>query len=143
MLLDAGRAKEVLMSLERRQNEMLQRMRAEGAGERAERTGTTERSAFGHSAGIATAQTQAGSRPARSTTDVQTDAPRARLLDLKSAGAYLGVSYWTMRDLVFGGAIPSVKIPCPRARDGRVIRRILVDRRDLDTFIDNNKQLEQ
>jgi len=64
-------------------------------------------------------------------------------LDLKSAGAYLGVSYWTMRDLVFGGIIPSVKIPCPRSGNGRAIRRILVDRRDLDTFIENNKELEQ
>ena len=74
---------------------------------------------------------------------MQTDAPRVRLLDLRAAGAYLGVSYWTMRDLIFGGVIPSVKIPSPRARDGRVIRRILVDRRDLDAFIERNKELEQ
>jgi hypothetical protein len=87
-------------------------------------------------------ETQARSRLTKGVTDAQSDAPCTRLLDLKSAGAYVGVSYWTMRDLVFGGIIPSVKIPYPRSGDGRVIRRILVDRRDLDTFIENNKELE-
>jgi hypothetical protein len=66
-----------------------------------------------------------------------------RLLDLKAAGAYLSVSYWTVRDLVFAGALPTVKIPCPRAGDGRAIRRILIDRKDLDAFIENNKDFEQ
>jgi len=65
-----------------------------------------------------------------------------RLLDLKSAGQYYGVSYWTMRDLVFAGVIPHVTLPSPRTRDGRPIRRILIDRHDLDAFIDKNKQIE-
>jgi hypothetical protein len=66
-----------------------------------------------------------------------------RLLDLEAAGQYCGVSYWTMRDLVFAGEIPHVALPNPRARDGRTIRRILIDRNDLDAFIDRNKQVEQ
>jgi DNA-binding transcriptional regulator YiaG len=65
----------------------------------------------GHSAGMMMSEPKARTRVAKGARDVQTDAPRARLLDLKSAGAYLGVSYWTMRDLVFGGIIPTVKIP--------------------------------
>jgi hypothetical protein len=121
---------------------MRQRMETEQRLERRQ-ADTIESPLSGHSAGMTLAETQARSRPVHSATDVITDTPPPRLLDLKSAGAYLGVSYWTMRDLVFGGVIPSVKIPCPRARDGRTIRRVLVDRCDLDTFIENNKELEQ
>jgi hypothetical protein len=44
--------------------------------------------------------------------------------------------------MVFAGQIPTVKIPNPRARDGRVIRRQLIDRRDLDSFIDRHKETE-
>ena len=79
----------------------------------------------------------------KSGTDLGKTVPPARLLDLRAAGTYLGVSYWTMRDLVFGGLIPSVRIPCPRSNDGRTIRRLLVDRHDLDTFIEKNKEFEQ
>jgi hypothetical protein len=64
-----------------------------------------------------------------------------RLLDLQAAARYLGISYWTMRDLAMGGSIPIVRFPCPRARDGRVIRRVLIDLRDLDAFIEQNKEL--
>lgn len=66
----------------------------------------------------------------------------SRLLDLNAAAQYLGVSYWTVRDLVNGGGLPTVKIPCPSARDGRSIRRILIDRQDLDALIERNKELE-
>ena len=64
-----------------------------------------------------------------------------RLLDLKSAATYLGLSYWTVRDLVLAGRLPSVKIPCPRSGDGRTIRRILEDRHDLDDFIEQSKEI--
>ena len=64
-----------------------------------------------------------------------------RLLDLKAAATYLGLSYWTVRDLVLAGRLPSVKIPCPRSGDGRTIRRILVDRHDLDAFIEQSKEI--
>ena len=64
-----------------------------------------------------------------------------RLLDLKAAATYLGLSYWTVRDLVLAGKLPSVKISCPRSGDGRTIRRILVDRHDLDAFIEQSKEI--
>ena len=63
-----------------------------------------------------------------------------RLLDLDEAAHYLGVSYWTMRDYVHGGIIPKVELPHPRDPDGRVLRRILIDRNDLDEFIEKNKE---
>ena len=68
---------------------------------------------------------------------------QVRLLDLHDAAAYLGISYWTIRDLVNGGRVPTVRIPSARAGDGRTIRRILIDRRDLDAFIERNKEVEQ
>jgi len=64
-----------------------------------------------------------------------------RLLDLKTAATYLGLSYWTVRDLVLAGKLPSVRIPRPRSSDGRAIRRTLVDRRDLDEFIEKSKEI--
>jgi excisionase family DNA binding protein len=54
-------------------------------------------------------------------------------MDLRTAAAYLGCSYRTLRDLVVNGHIPAVRIPSPRAKDGRAMRRILIDTRDLDT----------
>jgi hypothetical protein len=51
------------------------------------------------------------------------------------------VEFVTVRDLVIAGRLPSVKIPCPRSGDGRTIRRILVDRHDLDEFIEQSKEM--
>lgn len=48
-----------------------------------------------------------------------------RLLSQKEAASYLGISYWTLRDLLFRKEIPYL----------RVKRRLLVDRLDLDSFI--------
>jgi excisionase family DNA binding protein len=52
-----------------------------------------------------------------------------RLLSQHEAARYLGISYWTIRDLVFRREIPPVKIG----------RRILVDRMDLDAYLDRSK----
>ena len=52
-----------------------------------------------------------------------------RLLSQKEAAVYLGISYWTLRDLIFRGEIPYI----------RMKRRVLVDLRDLDVFIDREK----
>jgi len=132
------------MSLKKRQEAMRSRLELEREQQHEQRRPDIAQDPIsGHCPGMSIPEIQARSRPTTRATDIQTDAPRARLLDLKSAGAYLGVSYWTMRDLVFAGVIPSVKIPCPRTGDGRAIRRILVDRRDLDAFIEKNKELEQ
>ncbi|MDR4469841.1 MAG: helix-turn-helix domain-containing protein [Nitrospira sp.] len=52
-----------------------------------------------------------------------------RLFSQREAATYLGISYWTLRDLTFRGEIPHVKIR----------RRVLVDRVDLDTYLDRMK----
>ena len=52
-----------------------------------------------------------------------------RLLSQQEAAAYLGISYWMLRDLTFRGEVSHVKIG----------RRILVDRLDLDAYLDRAK----
>ena len=74
-----------------------------------------------------------------------------RLLDLHQAAAYVGLSYWTLRDYVHDGLIPAVRLPCARrrAKGGIIVRRagdtsarrILVDRADLDRLIEDSKAL--
>ena len=66
--------------------------------------------------------------------------PARRLVDLEAAGAYLSISRNSVRNLVFNGVLPAVRLPCPRAGDGREIRRLLIDRRDLDVLIDRSKE---
>ena len=56
-------------------------------------------------------------------------ASEPRLLSQQDAASYLGISYWTVRDLVFRRELPFVKIG----------RRILVDRMDLDAYLDRSK----
>jgi len=67
-----------------------------------------------------------------------------RLLDLHQAAAYLSVSYWSVRDYVLAGLIPAVQMPALRPREGdrprNTLRRVLVDRADLDAFIDRAKR---
>lgn len=67
--------------------------------------------------------------------------PGGRLMDLRTAAAYLGCSYWTLRDLALNGHVPVVRIPSPRAKDGRAMRRILIDSRDLDLLIERWKEV--
>lgn len=82
-----------------------------------------------------------------------------RLLRLKQGAAYLGCSYWTLRDLCLNGTVPVVRIPGARIPTGRrhgkkrvervlvastdtrlrSLRRVLVDVRDLDRLIDEWK----
>ena len=59
------------------------------------------------------------------------DRDKVRLLSQADAATYLGISYWTLRDLVFRRELPFVKIG----------RRILVDRQDLDAYLDRSKIL--
>src|SRR3984893_9573800 len=63
-----------------------------------------------------------------------------RLMDLRTAAVYLGCSYWTLRDLALNGHVPIVRIPSPRARDGRALRRILIDSQDFDLLIERWKE---
>ena len=58
-----------------------------------------------------------------------TDGPR--LLDVESAADYLGVSAWTVRDLVERGTLSRVALPG--------VRRLLFDRCDLDRLIEMSR----
>lgn len=53
-----------------------------------------------------------------------------RLYDVKEASAFLGVSPWTVRELIWRGDLAHVRV-------GRLIR---LDLRDLENFISRNRQ---
>lgn len=69
---------------------------------------------------------------------------RPRLLNMRQAAEYLGCSFWTARDYILQGLIPVVDMPPLRAREGdhqrKTLRRVLVDRADLDAFIESRKR---
>jgi hypothetical protein len=69
-----------------------------------------------------------------------------RLLNVRQAAAYLGCSFWTARDYILQGLIPVVELPPLRPREGerprKTLRRMLVDRADLDAFIERRKRRE-
>src|SRR5438034_9239491 len=69
---------------------------------------------------------------------------KPRLLNMRQAAAYLGCSFWTARDYVLQGLIPAVDMPPLRPRPGdrqrKTLRRVLVDRADLDAFIESRKR---
>jgi hypothetical protein len=74
-----------------------------------------------------------------------------RLLSLKQAEAIYGISYWKLRDYVNDGLLPCVRLPGGRlhAKGGRIVancrdhllRKILIDRVDLDKFIADCKKV--
>jgi excisionase family DNA binding protein len=55
-----------------------------------------------------------------------------RLLTLKKAAEYLGLTLWAMRERVWAGDIPVIRFP-----NGR---KMYIDSHDLDTFIAQNKE---
>ncbi len=61
----------------------------------------------------------------------------SRLLSANEATKYLGISYWTLRNLVWSGALPMVRLP---NKSGGLCRKILIDKRDLDDLIDKSKE---
>lgn len=65
-----------------------------------------------------------------------------RLLNLSRAAEYLGLSPWTLRQLVANGVVPRVRLPIGRASRDRTVQRLLIDRRDLDAIIEANKERE-
>jgi len=56
-----------------------------------------------------------------------------RLLGVEAAGRYLGVSTWTVRDLVAGRQLHPVRLALP---SGKAVRRLLFDRVQLDLLIE-------
>ncbi len=67
-------------------------------------------------------------RPSDATSDVL-----PRLLGVEAAGRYLGVSPWTIRDLVAAGQLQPVRLSLP---SGKAVRRLLFDRVQLDLLIE-------
>lgn len=55
--------------------------------------------------------------------------PKQRLVSLPQGAAYLGLSLWSVREHVWHGRIPCVRIG----------RRVLLDLRDLDEVIEQSK----
>ncbi len=71
-----------------------------------------------------------------------------RLMTLRQAAEYFGLSYWLLRDYCLDGILPIVRLPGARikGRNGIVchsaehtIRKILVDRQDIDRLIEESK----
>ncbi len=60
-----------------------------------------------------------------------------RLMGANEAARYLGLSYWTLRELIWSGSIPLVQLP---NKTGGRLRRILVDKSDLDRLIERSKE---
>ena len=77
----------------------------------------------------------------------RTEPVKPRLLNMRQAAEYLGCSFWTARDYILQGLIPVVDMPPLRAREGdrqrKTLRRVLVDRTDLDAFIESRKRRDQ
>ena len=70
-----------------------------------------------------------------------------RLLSVEQAGQYLGVSVWTIREFINDGSIKAVPLPRPetlRQRErralGDTVRRLLIDRADLDELVESWKR---
>lgn len=88
----------------------------------------------GHSPGTAAGQEAINTGKVGSTLAWQAIAPVSpRLLDLKGAAAYLGVSPWTVRDLETAGSLRRVRIPL---ENGKELRKLAFDRQDLDRLIE-------
>lgn len=66
-----------------------------------------------------------------SATDTKSGVLQSRLLSYEAASHYLSLSYWSVRDLVLKGEVPHIKFG----------KRILIDRDDLDEWIESRKEI--
>jgi hypothetical protein len=65
--------------------------------------------------------------------------PEVRLLDVRGAAHYLGLSPAAVRQLVADGVLPTVRPPSLR-HAGEQMRRTLLDRADLDALVERWKE---
>lgn len=86
----------------------------------------------GHDAGITAPEPRVRSGDERRALAPIASAHERRLLDLPAAARYLGLSPWTLRELVGNGTLRRVRVPLP---NGGELRRVLLDREDLDQLI--------
>ena len=66
--------------------------------------------------------------------DLQSSVP-PRLLDVPRAAVYLNISPSLVREYISAGMLHQVLLPDPNC-SARVIRRVLLDIRELDRFVD-------
>ncbi len=85
----------------------------------------------GHIPGTAASERPVSRGSAQGASDRTTNGlPAPRLLDYKSAGVYVSLSYWSLRELVLNGEIPHLRFG----------KKILIDRQDLDAWIERHKE---
>jgi excisionase family DNA binding protein len=53
-----------------------------------------------------------------------------RLFSIRESAGYLGLSKWKVYDMIKNGILPCITVG----------RKQLVDKKDLDAFVDNNKE---
>jgi hypothetical protein len=87
-----------------------------------------------HVAVTSFAHVRAVSRPAARPSDATSNV-LPRLLGIEAAARYLGVSPWTVRDLVAGGQLKPVRLSLP---SGKAVRRLLFDRLQLDLLVESS-----
>lgn len=63
-----------------------------------------------------------------------------RLVDVKEAARFLGISPWTIRRLIDSGTLPCVRLP---NGGSSAVRRLLIDRDDLEKLVRAAKEQEQ
>jgi hypothetical protein len=63
-----------------------------------------------------------------------------RLLDLRAAAHYTGLSTWTLREFLLSGELPVVRFTRPGSQRREDLRRVLIDRADLDVWIDGHRR---
>ncbi len=92
----------------------------------------TKKARTGHITGTVPSEMPVNRGSAGGTSDRTTNGlPTPRLLDYKSAGVYVSLSYWSLRELVLDGEIPHLRFG----------KKILIDRRDLDAWIERHKEV--
>ena len=83
--------------------------------------------------GSDTSHTKSRSAGASVSSTLERDPIGPRLLNLKAAANYLGVSPWTVRDLEARKVLRRVTVPLP---GGAELRKLLFDKVELDRLID-------
>jgi hypothetical protein len=70
---------------------------------------------------------------------VRTPKIMPRALGIRDAAGYLSVSTWTIRDLLEAGTLKRIRVPVPPSenRKGVELRRLLIDKADLDDLLDH------
>lgn len=58
-----------------------------------------------------------------------------RLMSLEIAAHYTSLGVWSLRQLVWAGKLPVVRVPRPDGSGD--MRRVLIDRNDLDQYIES------